>query len=62
MLMHLPMTCSPLETPPILQYADGLIAHLDTVVQQYIEGHSLQPLRVMLTGPPAAGKSSLAAR
>ncbi|DBA71290.1 TPA: Adenylate kinase 7 [Trebouxia sp. C0005] len=62
MLLNLPMTLTPLDTPPSLQYADGLIAQLDAVVQQYIEGHSLQPLRMMITGPPAVGKSSLAAR
>ncbi|DBA87705.1 hypothetical protein WJX77_003659 [Trebouxia sp. C0004] len=62
MLLNLPMTLTPLDTPPCLQYTDGLIAHLDVVVQQYIESHSLQPLRVMITGPPAVGKSSLAAR
>ncbi len=62
MLVDLPMTLTPLDTPPSLQYMDGLIAHLDSVVQQYIEGRSLQPLRVMLSGSPAVGKSSLAAR
>ncbi len=62
MLLNVPMTLTPLDTPPCLQYANGFIAHLDAVVQQYIEGHSLQPLRMMITGPPAVGKSSLAAR
>lgn len=62
MLLNVPMTLTPLETPPCLHYPDGFIAHLDAVTQQYIEGHSLQPLRMMITGPPAVGKSSLAAR
>lgn len=62
MLVNLPMTITPLETPPNLQYMNGLIAQLDSVLQQYIEGRSLQPLRLMLSGPPAVGKSSLAAR
>ena len=62
MLLNLPMTRTPLESPLELQYADGIVAHLDKVVQQYIEGRTLQPLRLMLTGPPAVGKSSLAVR
>ena len=62
MLLNLPMTRTPLNTAVELQYADGILAHLDKVAQQYIEGHALQPLRLMLTGPPAAGKSSVAAR
>jgi len=62
MLLNVPMTLTPLDTPPSLQYADGFVAHLDAVVQQYIEGRSLQPLRMMITGPPAVGKSLLAAR
>ena len=62
MLLNVPMTLTPLETPPCLQYPDGFITHLDNVTQQYIEGHSLQPLRILITGPPAVGKSSLAAR
>ena len=62
MLLHLPMTRTALESAVDLQYADGIVAHLDKVAQQYIEGHKLQPLRLMLTGPPAVGKSSLAAK
>ena len=62
MLLNLPMTRTPLASPVALQYADGIVAHLDSVVKQYIDRRSLQPLRLMLTGPPAAGKSSLASR
>ena len=62
MLVNLPFTMTPLSSPPQLQYPDGFIAHLDSAVQQYIQTRSLQPLRLLLTGPPAVGKSSLAAR
>ena len=62
MLLNLPMTRTPLASPVELQYANGVVAHLDNVVQQYIDCRSLQPVRLMLTGPPAVGKSSLASR
>lgn len=62
MLLNLPMTRTPLACPVKLQYADGIAANLEAVAQQYVERRSLQPLRLMLTGPPAVGKSSLASR
>lgn len=62
MLLNLPMTRTSLASAVELQYADGILAHLDSIVQQYIGSHCLEPLRLMLTGPPAAGKSSLASR
>ena len=62
MLLDLPMTRTPLASPVQLQYAAGIIANLDSVLQQYIDSHSLQPLRLVLTGPPAVGKSALALR
>ena len=62
MLLNLPMTRTPLVSPVALQYADGIVTHLDSVVQQYLARRCLQPLRLMLTGPPAVGKSSLASR
>lgn len=62
MLMSLPLVCTPLTPAPVLQYKDGLVAHLDAVLQQYIAAHHLQPLRLFITGAPAAGKSDMAAR
>ena len=62
MLGNLPLSRTPLPLMPQLQNQDGLIAHLDSVMQQYIQGRSLQPLRLLLSGPPAVGKSALAAR
>ena len=62
MLVNLPMTRTPLDPPPSLHYTGGFLAHLDSIVQQYIEGRGLQPLRLLLTGPPAVGKTSVAAR
>lgn len=60
--MSLPLVCTPVTPAPALQYKDGLIAHLDAVLQQYIAAHHLQPLRLFITGAPAAGKSDMAAR
>ena len=62
LLVNLPLTRTPLTLAPELQYQDGLIANLESVMQQYIQGRSLQPLRLLLSGPPAVGKSVLAAR
>ena len=62
MLVNLPLVCTPLTPAPALQYKEGLVAHLDAVVQQYIEQRHLQPLRLFIAGPPAAGKSAIASR
>ena len=37
-------------------YSAGLLEHLPAVVAQFIQARSLQPLRVLLLGPPYAGK------
>lgn len=62
MLISLPLVCTPVTAAPALQYKEGLISHLDAVLQQYIAAHQLQPLRLFITGAPAAGKSDLASR
>ena len=62
MLVSLPLICTPITPAPALQYKEGPIAHLDAVLQQYIAAHQLQPVRLFITGPPAAGKSDIAAR
>ena len=62
MLVSLPLICTPVTPAPALQYKEGPIAHLDAVLQQYIAAHHLQPLRLFITGAPAAGKSEIASR
>lgn len=40
----------------------GLLASLDDIYNEYLTARNLSPLRVLLRGGPASGKSHLAAR
>ncbi|GAX86033.1 hypothetical protein CEUSTIGMA_g13448.t1, partial [Chlamydomonas eustigma] len=44
------------------KYKKGLLAHLDAVVAEFKQTRRVSPLRVIITGPPMAGKSALASR
>ncbi|KAK9812921.1 hypothetical protein WJX72_005801 [[Myrmecia] bisecta] len=56
-LLELPMSPTHLPLPPTLHYHDGLLANLDTIAQQYLAARQLAPMKVLLAGPPAAGKT-----
>ena len=43
-----------------LAYPDGFLAHFDALRTQFVDQHHLQPVRLVLTGPPCSGKSALA--
>ena len=43
-----------------LQYASGFVDHLQAVHQQYIQARHLQPVKIVIVGPPGAGKTALA--
>ena len=56
--LDLALSTTPLPAPAAYrpQYAAGLLAHLDAVVDEYLEGRGVRPLRLVLTGPPMAGE------
>ncbi|XP_055086920.1 adenylate kinase 7 [Periophthalmus magnuspinnatus] len=41
------------------QCENGLVEHIDQVVQEYRQNRGLQPIRICVLGPPAVGKSTL---
>ncbi len=43
-------------------YREGFLHHIETVVKEYKRVRNVNPLRLVLTGPPMAGKTALAAR
>jgi adenylate kinase len=43
------------------RYPLGFVAHVDAVVQDYIHCMDLRPLRIVVLGPPRAGKTTVAA-
>ena len=43
-----------------VQYGRGFAAHAAAIKQQYVAQRSLQPMKVLITGPPCSGKSALA--
>uniref|UniRef100_A0A7S3DGZ1 Adenylate kinase n=1 Tax=Palpitomonas bilix TaxID=652834 RepID=A0A7S3DGZ1_9EUKA len=43
-----------------LQYEDGLIACIGRVIEEYRVSRGVTPMTVLLSGPPASGKSELA--
>lgn len=45
-----------------LNFRDGLIKNIDTVVEDYIQARDLRPLRICVLGPPCVGKSSQCAK
>ena len=55
--LDLALSTTPLPAPAAYrpQYAAGLLAHLDAVVDEYLESRGARPLRLVLTGPPMAG-------
>jgi len=45
-----------------LGYAQGPVYHMPSLVKDFLEKRHLAPVRICVTGPPASGKSSVAAR
>jgi hypothetical protein len=43
-----------------LQYASGIIDNMSTVREQYVSFGKLEPVKLVITGPPCAGKTALA--
>lgn len=39
------------------QYSTGFVAHVDQVVQQYLDVRNINPIRILLMGPPMSGGS-----
>lgn len=43
-----------------MQYLEGLREHMGQMIQNFVHVHQLQPVKIVLMGPPASGKSALA--
>jgi hypothetical protein len=43
-----------------MQFSGGLVANLPDIRAQYIKHRKLQPLKIVISGPPCSGKSALA--
>lgn len=56
-MVHLPMSPSTLDNSCLT--TKGLISCLDDVCQEYLQKRNLLPLRILIMGPPMAGKSDL---
>lgn len=41
---------------------DGLVANIDSIVEEFIKALDLRPLKVVVLGPPASGKTDFATR
>lgn len=46
--------------PPGWVCKEGLVARVRTIAQEFCVNHGLRPMRVIIGGPPASGKSTLA--
>ncbi|WIA29875.1 hypothetical protein OEZ86_012344 [Tetradesmus obliquus] len=64
LLLDLPFSASSLPQPgEMLRCCPrGLLGHLPLVLQQLLQARGLTPLRILIRGPPAAGKTHLAQR
>ncbi|CAD5122064.1 DgyrCDS10516 [Dimorphilus gyrociliatus] len=40
----------------------GILENIDTIVREYRESRALQPLRILIHGPPCSGKSTIASQ
>jgi len=60
---------APMATTPLApaagynpKYSQGFLANLEEVVNQWLTVRNVRPLRILVSGPPMAGKSTTAAR
>jgi hypothetical protein len=43
-----------------LKYPGGLVSHFAAVRDEFVESQNLQPIKIVISGPPCSGKSALA--
>merc|ERR1719506_3565900 len=54
--------CSLMQAPEFAWYAkDGLAANVEVVASEFCRWQNLRPVKILLTGPPMSGKSTIAA-
>lgn len=60
LLLDLPFSASSLPQPGEMLRCSprGLLGHLPLVLQQLLQARGLTPLRILIRGPPAAGKGA----